>query len=252
MRPAALTVAAISAVVAAALPASAARAQRLDPVPSRFAFGLVGVVMHPRGSFGRNVDNGLGIGGHLLVRLDRRGIVALRGDVAGTQYGSERQRAGYDPYFGGRVGLGVTTRNSITWVGIGPELSVPLGPVRPYVNAAVGYSRFSTVSALEGDGYDAYGNYVSRREIASTENQSDGAATRAAGAGVYVAVGPRSWLASAHLGVRYHDGGEASYLREGSITDNPDGTVTVTPLHSRTPFVTSQAGISVAFPTRRR
>ena len=248
MRPIALALAAAAAAVLA--PASAA-AQYRDPVPSRFVVGLDGVLMNPRSSFGRNVDNGVGVGGHLLVRLDRLGVLALRADVAGTRYGNERQPTTYDRFGTGRVGFEVVTSNSLSWVSVGPELSVPLGPVRPYVNAAIGYTRFSTVSKLEGSGYDAYGNYVSNRELASQENQSDGVSARAAGAGLYFDVGPRRWLTSVHLGVRYHDGDEAEYLTEGGITDNPDGTYSYTALRTRTPFVAYQAGVSVAIPRRR-
>ena len=239
-----------------AAPAAAqfdARGAPGDARPSRFTVGVDGVVMDPRGSFGRNVSRvGFGVAGHALYRLDSRGILSLRADFAGTQYGSERAQVGATPYFGGRVGLEVATRNSLSWAGLGPELSVPLGRLRPYVNGSIAYARFSTVSSLEGDGYDAYGNYQNNRRLASSQNQADGTSARAAGAGLYVPVGPRRWLADAHLGVRYFDGARAEYLREGSITDEAGGTIAFTPLESRTPFVAYQLGISVAIPRSGR
>lgn len=228
------------------------------PRPSRFSVGLDAVVMDPRSGFGRNVSNvGFGIGGHATLRLDPAGILSLRVDAAGTQYGSETTQAETrgSPYrspFGGRVGLDVETRNSLSWFGIGPELSLPLGFVRPYVNASIAYARFSTVSDLRGDGYDEYGNFGYDRRLASSQNQSDGASARAAGAGLYIPIGPRRWLADAHVGVRYYDGAQASYLREGSITDNADGTISFTPLRSRTPFVAYQAGLTVTIPRSTR
>ncbi len=224
--------------------------------PSRFSFGVDAVAMDPRGPFGRNVTGtGFGVGAHALFRVDPLGILALRVDAAGAQYGSERDQLSTSPYyggFGGRVALDVNTRNSLSWIGIGPELAVPIGPIRPYVNGSIAYARFSTVSDLEGEGYDAFGNYQSRRRLASSENQDDGTSARSAGAGVYIPVGPPSWLANAHLGVRYYDGAEADYLREGSITDNADGSVSFTPLRSRTPFVSYQVGLSVALPGSKR
>ena len=220
-----------------------------DPRPSRFTVGVDGLVMDPRGSFGRNVSSvGFGVGGHALFRLDPRGFLGVRADFASTQYGSERTQVGASPYLGGRVGLEVATRNSLSWAAIGPELSVPIGRLRPYVNGGIAYARFSTVSDLEGDGYDAYGNYQYNRRLASSQNQADGTSARTAGAGLYVPVGPARWLADAHLGVRYFDGAAAEYLREGSITDEADGGITFTPLRSRTPFVAYQLGVSVAIP----
>jgi hypothetical protein len=237
-------------------PSRDGRGANAAPRASRFSFGVDGVAVDPRGSFGRNIPGtGFGIGGHALVRVDPLGILALRVDVANAQYGSEREPLASSPYYGGyggRVALDVRTRNSLAWFGIGPELTVPLGPVRPYVNASIAYARFSTVSDLEGEGYDAYGNYQSRSRLASSQNQDDGTSARSAGAGVYIPVGPPRWLANAHLGVRYYDGAEAEYLREGSITDNADGSISFTPLRSRTPFVAYQVGLSVAIPGSRR
>jgi hypothetical protein len=239
-------------VLLAATPASAqlttSGAPATAPRPSRFSVGIDGVVMDPRGSFGRNVNSvGFGVGAHALVRLDPLGILSLRADLTGSQYGSERKQIPFG-LNSGRVGLEVNTRNSLSWVGIGPELSVPIGPVRPYVNGSIAYARFSTVSDLEGDGYDSFGNYRRNQTLASSQNQHDGTSARAAGAGVYIRVGPPRFLSDLHLGVRYYDGAEADYLREGSIVDNPNGTVSFTPLRSRTPFVAYQAGISVTIP----
>jgi len=260
MQPTRRRLALAGALLAAAASPAAAQlfpeATLGDPRPSRFTVGVDGVVMDPRGSFGRNVSSvGFGIGGHALLRLDPRGILAVRADAGSTQYGSERAQVPSSPFigsFGGRVGLEVATRNSVSWVGIGPELSFAVGRVRPYVNGGIAYARFSTTSELQGDGYDVYGNYQSNRRLATSQNQADGTGARTAGAGLYLPVGPRRWLADAHLGVRYFDGANAEYLREGSITDEPDGTITFTPLRSRTPFVAYQLGVSVAIPQWER
>ena len=254
LRLTARTLAGAAGILAAAALALAQRpgASPTDPRPSRFSVGIDGVVMDPRGSFGRNVGSvGFGVSGHARVRLDPRGILAVRTDFAGAQYGSERDQLQTSPFYSGRVGLEVATRNSLSWFGIGPELSVPIGRVRPYVNASIAYARFSTVSALEADGYDAFGNYRSNQQLASSQNQADGTSARAAGAGVYLPVGPARWLTDLHVGVRYYDGAQAEYLKEGSITDAADGSVTFTPLRSRTPFVAYQLGVSVAIPRGR-
>lgn len=256
MRSVRFALASAAGLLLVALPAGAQRSGApplTDPRPSRFTVGLDGLVMDPRGSFGRNVSNvGFGVGGHVRFRIDPRGILSLRADFAGSQYGSERAQIPANPYFGGRVALEVATRNSLSWAGIGPELSFPIGRLRPYVNGSLAYARFATVSDLEGDGYDTFGNYQNNRRLASSQNQADGTSARAAGAGLYVPFGPKRWFADAHLGMRYFDGAQAEYLREGSITDEGDGGITFTPLRSRTPFVTYQLGVSVAIPRMGR
>ena len=256
MPPLRLVVAGAAGLLLASHPSRAqvARPEPIaEPMPGRFSFGLDGVLMNPRGSFGRNVDHlGYGIGGHGLVRVDPRGILSLRVELASSQYGSERSDVPYSPFFGGRVGLELNTRNTLAWAGIGPELTIPLGRVRPYVNGSVVYARFSTVTDLKGDGYDQNGNYRTNQTLASSQNQHDGTSARAAGAGIHVPVGPRRWLTDAHVGVRYFDGGEADYLREGSITDNNDGSISFSPLRSRTRFVSYQVGVSVSVPRRAR
>jgi hypothetical protein len=42
------------------------------------------------------------------------------------------------------------------------------------------------------------------------------------------------------------------YLREGDITDNPDGSVTITPTRSDANLVSFQLGLAIGAGTRRR
>jgi hypothetical protein len=53
------------------------------------------------------------------------------------------------------------------------------------------------------------------------------------------------------IGATFHRNGEASYLRKGSITDNPDGTINVNPIRSEANFITYRFGVSIGIPTRR-
>jgi hypothetical protein len=53
---------------------------------------------------------------------------------------------------------------------------------------------------------------------------------------------------SLDLGVRYHRGGEASYLREGSIEDQADGSIRFTPLQSRTSHMVYLIGVRFRIP----
>src|SRR6185295_11745976 len=82
-------------------------------------------------------------------------------------------------------------------------------------------------------------------------NFKDSARAWFAGGGVRLPIGSRSVALRAitlDFGLRYHSGATASYLREGSIQDGPGGTITITPLVSRTPYLAYVAGIRVRIP----
>jgi hypothetical protein len=97
-------------------------------------------------------------------------------------------------------------------VGIGGELILPRGPVRPYVTAGLG--RLSISSFEESDGSEA----------------DTGAGYRMYGAGVRLPAGSR-W--SIDLSWRHHEAGPVSYQH---VQRNPDGSGTETSARTRTPF----------------
>jgi len=47
--------------------------------------------------------------------------------------------------------------NNIAWGAIGPQIMIPDGPFRPYTNAAIAYTDFSTTSTLT----DPFGQFQS-------------------------------------------------------------------------------------------
>jgi hypothetical protein len=115
---------------------------------------------------------------------------------------------------------------------------VPAGILRPWAKVGLSGLVFSTGTSVNGTDFDD-------EPIASTTNYSDGTAALVAGAGLLVPLGR---IAAIDIGARYHHGGTASYLKEGSIVDNPDGSITITPLRSRTPFVLYTIGVSLRIP----
>jgi hypothetical protein len=205
------------------------------PGLSRFVFGADGVLSQPKGAFANNVGHGFGFNLNGLYKLDYKGYLSLRADVGGLQYGRERNDASF---FGitGRVTLDLETTNSIGWGSIGPQLIIPDGPFRPYANAAIALTDFTTSSTLT----DGFGN-----ELASTQNASDVSHAWIFGSGVQIPFGNTGAL---NLGARYYYGGRATYLTKGDITDNPDGSVTVNPRNSKTDMVLWQLGFSLAIP----
>jgi hypothetical protein len=212
--------------------------------PSRFTIGGGFVVSQPKGEFAENIGNGFGIDAYGLFRLDPAGALSLRADLGGSQYGSETLPAGY--IFGGRVGVEVETTNSILWAAFGPQLAIPVGRIRPYASAAIGVMNFQTTSAVRGTGQ------YQGETFASTENQSDNTHSWIFGGGVYFPFSGRLSMMAIDVGAKYFTGGKATYLREGSIRDNPDGTVTIFPLHSKTDQVAWHIGVSYTIPQHVR
>lgn len=236
------------AAAAIALVTSTAESQRRRPrswesEPSRFT--IVGdlLVSQPKGEFETQLDTeGFGANVAGLFRVDRDGLFSIRGDLGGMQYGSETLHVPYLPITG-RVSLDVETTNNVFWGSIGPQITVPVGLVQPYINAAVGFMDLVTRTSVRGSDSDY--------EYASTTNADDITSAWIFGGGMYVPLGTsRAW--KLHLGARYFYGGEATYLTEGDIRDNPDGSVTLFPRFSKTDQVTWQAGASYTFPVPRR
>ena len=208
--------------------------------PSRFTIGGGLLMSQPRGELANNIDNGFGGDLYGLFRVDPAGVLSLRADIGGLEYGSETIPSG--SVFGGRVGFEVETSNSIFWGAFGPQLMVPVGPVRPYGNVAIGIMGFSTNSAVRGTGQ------YQGETFASSQNQSDETHTWIFGGGLYIPFYGKLSMLSLDIGGRYFTGGEATYLREGAIRDNPDGSITLFPSHSETDQVTWHVGVSYTIP----
>lgn len=206
------------------------------PAPSRFSFGGDGVMSQPKGEFASNVGRGFGFDLDGAYNVDYKGYLSIRADFGRAQYGRELKDASF---FGitGRVTLNLETTNSIAWGAVGPQIMIPDGPIRPYANAAVAYTDFSTTSTLS----DPYGQFQS----ISTQNAHDGSHAWIFGGGFQVPFGASGAF---NFGGRYYYGGRATYLTKGDITDNPDGTITLHPRNSKTDMVLWQLGFTLAIP----
>ena len=214
-------------------------------VPSRFDVGFNVMMSQPKEDFSRNVGTGWGGGGSLLYHIDRAGWLSLRFDGSGIQYGHEKKRAPISQTIGSRILLDVDTTNYFAVVGVGPEFAVPRGRVRPYVNVGVSHLYFRTTSSLSGSRSDD-------EPIFNTTNYKDGTRTWTYGGGTRVLLWNSLFQPTLDLGVRYSRGGEASYLREGSITDHPDGSITISPLRSTVPYVAYVVGFRFQIPYSSR
>ncbi|HEX8904538.1 MAG TPA: hypothetical protein VF771_06835 [Longimicrobiaceae bacterium] len=191
----------------------------------------------PQGEFSSYIDKGWGGGIHYLLRLDPAGWLGLRADASLVNYGHERQRVILSPTIGGRVSVDLTTDNNIAFVGAGPQIGLPTGAFRPYVNGFVGVSYIFTESSVGGT--------YSGETFASTNNFDDASFAYGGGGGLYIPVSRRHNPVSIDLGVTYRHNGTAEYLRHGDIVDNPDGSITLYPVRSETNLLNFHVGVSV-------
>ena len=218
--------------------ASAADAQfsNVTTLPSRFSFGGDLALSQPKGEFANNVPNGYGFDLTGMFRLDPQGYFNLRADLGGVRYGHERQRVGFP--ISGRVAVDLNTNNQIGFGAFGVQLQIPDGWFRPYANAAVAATYFWTESSISGaDNSEPFDQ---------TTNLDDWSHAWIFGGGVMIPFG-RS-IGALNLGARYHYGASATYLKEGDITDNPNGSINLNPRNSKTDLVLWQLGVSFAIP----
>ena len=205
--------------------------------PTGGFFGATFTVAQPRGEFSDFVDGGFGGHVNYVHQLDRDGWLGIRADAGLIVYGYETQRVPLSPTIGGRILVDLTTSNNLAYVGVGPQIGVPNGTLRPYVNGYAGYSFIWTQSSVSGT-YDD-------EDFASTTNFDYGGFSYGGGAGLYIPVKRGPSPASIDIGVRYHNNGVAEYLREGDIEDNPDGSITLYPVRSDTDLLTFHIGFSI-------
>src|SRR6266536_584793 len=141
-------------IIAAALAASALSlfvkpvsaqisAARRSLLPSRFSIGGDVVMAQPKRDFADNISRGWGGDLSATYALDKEGYFQLRADGGLVQYGNETKRIPLNPITG-RVSLKVVTSNMIGWGSFAGQMQIPEGPIRPYVNGGLAYTRFAT------------------------------------------------------------------------------------------------------------
>ena len=195
-------------------------------------------VLSPQGDFATFVDDGYGVGLNATVGLDRSNVVGLRFDLGYLNYGSERFGVPVFPNTG-RILADLVTRNNIGYAGLGPQIQLPYGPVRPYVNGFVGLGYFFTESSVRGGypyDYIGYGR---------TLNFDDVSFAYGAGGGLGVRLGHGRTPVFLKLDAQYRRHGETEYLVPGSIIDDGDGGAFIQPLFSQVDFLLFQVGVSV-------
>lgn len=97
-------------------------------------YGSTFMAIEPRSDFARYARRGFGASLQGYVGLDRWGVAGLRGDASHLIYGD-------------RSFADTSVANNISTALVGPQLTIPWGPIRPYVSAGLGVAHmFSTMS----------------------------------------------------------------------------------------------------------
>lgn len=219
-----------------------AEAQAVDATRGHFGFGFVAV--EPVGELGAFFDQGFGFQLEGAVGPAAERHLRLRGNLGVVVYGHERQGFCYPTPIGCRIGLDLTTTNSILFAGLGPELVLPVGPLEPYVHATIGVSYFATTSSLDGD--DGH-----HHDYAENTNYSDAVLAYTFGGGLRMALRRGRKPIYLDLAMERHQNGAASFLTEGDIVDHPDGSITILPNRAQANLVAFRVGVSFGIPSGR-
>ena len=222
-----------------AVPAAAGAQMPVPPRgPEKAAISIDIVVAQPLGAFREYVEIGGGIDGSLLVNLSRDRAWGLRIEGGFLNYGNETKRTRLSNTIGDRIQVDVNTSNNIGRFGIGPQLSVQHGRVRPYLHATGGLAYFFTQSSVEGIDDE-------ENDFARTTNFSDWTVNWGGGGGVLIPFTTKNNTIALDLGARYLKNGNTRYLREGSIQDLPDGEIAFTPIESEVELLVYSIGVSI-------
>jgi hypothetical protein len=201
----------------------------------------------PQGEFQDQIDGGFGLSGGYTYGFFHNSPLSLRigADAGFVIYGNETRREPFSPTIPDVV-VEVETSNNIVQFGLAAKLASNQGPLRPYFEGRAGFSYFYTETKIK----DVDSN--DDQDIASSTNFDDTTGYTALGGGVLIPVynraEPSGRLITISVDLRflYWFGGDANYLKEGSIR-RENGTVTYDVIHSKTDMTTAHLGVAVNF-----
>jgi hypothetical protein len=210
---------------------------------TNFQGGLNFMAGFPQGDFKDNVDeNGFGIGGEFLYSPSTTPL-AFGVSLGFMNYGEESRREPFSTTIPD-VEVEVKTTNNIVVGHLIFRAQVKQGPIRPYVDGLVGFNYLFTETKIE--------DVDDEVEIASSTNLDDGVFSYGIGGGVMLRLytgktkKAKTWSILLDLRFRYIVGGEAEYLKEGSIK-RVNGKVVFDKIQSKTDILTTQLGVTVVF-----
>ena len=190
--------------------------------------------MVPQGPFGSFVEDGFGGVVTALLGFADSPAFRVRFEAGFIEHGSEALDF---PVFSvtDRIMTEIVTRNNVGYLGLGPEIRFPRGPVQPFVNGFAGLGYFFTVSSVEGE--TAYGG--------TTVNFDDVRVAYGYGGGFAIPV-VRSAMKPVvlRLEAQYRRHGRTEYLVPGSIVEDGTGGTFLSPIASDVDFLLLQVGVT--------
>jgi opacity protein-like surface antigen len=231
---------AAGALAGAPLAAQVPTVERLSPaIAPRWASGVALDVARPVGDLRRHVADGWGVAGHVAYGLDRAGVLSMRADAGRLAYGRTRSRVAVASDAGARATIELETSNDVWWFGVGPQLAVPAGPLRPYAGAQVGAVLFRTTATRRAED--------DRTVLARGVAQDDAALAWAAGGGVLVPLGRRAAL---DVGARYRRAGQVAYVPDDGVRTGDGGEHALELVRGPAALWAYRAGLTVRFDAR--
>jgi hypothetical protein len=197
----------------------------------------------PQGEFKDRIDTeAFGASGQIFYSPDSS-PVAVGLDFGLSNYGSVSREEAFGPHIPD-VHVDVKTLNNFAQGFFVVRGQTPGGPIQVYGDALVGFNYLYTESKVTG--VDGGG------DVASSNNQDDTAFACGLGAGVLAPIWTRGTdskkidQVSIDCGARYIWGGQADYLKEGSLQRDANG-VSYVPIHSRTNLTQVRLGVTARF-----
>ncbi len=204
--------------------------------PPRAELLFYGTVAVPVGEFQSFVNLGGGGGMGVLAFITPERNVALKLDGTFVVYGSDSFRVPLSPTIP-FVDVDVRTTNYIASLGVGPQVYLGTGSLRPYVYGTVGFSYFATQTSVSGT------NEV--EDFASTTNFDDLTLALTGGAGLSVQLSRGEHPVALDLSAGYQRNGLTEYLTEGDLFELPGGGWGVDPVLSETNLMSYRVGVSI-------
>ena len=198
----------------------------------------------PQGEFKDQIDrNAYGLGGQFFYSPGQSPF-GLGVELGWMNYGNESRREPFSTTIPD-VTVRVETSNNIVQGFLIFRTQMPTGAIRPYGAALVGFNYLFTETKIT-DSDDP------SEDVASSTNQDDAAFAYGFGGGLMVQLYDGTKRDSKQFqvlldgGLRYVLGGEAQYLKKGSIR-RENGTVTYDLLQSKTDLLRLHVGVMFRF-----
>ncbi|MBD3333159.1 outer membrane beta-barrel protein [candidate division GN15 bacterium] len=206
--------------------------------------GLAFQLGFPTGEYKDQIDKtGVGIGGDILWS-PRSAPVGIGLSIGWFQVGNETRQEPFSTTIPD-VTVDVETENALAQFLLLFRLQPKAGAFRPYADALVGVNYLYTTTTIKNASND--------EEVASSTNFDDNALAYGFGGGAMIRVyespeaGPTGpFEVFVDLGFRYMLGGEAEYLKEGSIR-RENAVVAFDVTESKTDIAVARVGVSVSF-----